>query len=109
MICDVRTRHCPEFVPLKSLRKEAVRVLRVLGRGRRMGCLRRGEKVVEEMESGLKRVDHNSQKKILPLFFLVGGFREREGICMPRNHYTLGKVAIFRGGVIKEKSNSQHT
>ena len=67
--------------------------------------------MVGELESGLKRVDHKSQKtKNPPPFFPAVGFREREreGICMPRNHYTLGKAVIFRGGVIKEKSNSQH-
>ena len=61
--CDRRMCYCPEFVPLESLRKEGVRVLRVLGGGWRIGCLRRGEKVVEEMESDLKRVDHNCEKQ----------------------------------------------
>jgi len=45
-------------MPLESLRKEGVRVLRVLGG--RMRCLRRGGKVVGESESGLKRVNHKS-------------------------------------------------
>jgi len=96
VICDERTHHFLKFMPLESLRKEGVRVLRVLGRRGRTGCLRRGGKVVGELESGLKRVDHKSQKtKNPPPFFPAVGFREREGICMPRNDYTLGKATIF--------------
>jgi len=49
-------------------------------------------KVVGELNSGLKRVDHKSQKTKNPPLFSATGFRERERICMPRNHYTLEKL-----------------